>query len=132
MMCKGTVHHIAEKTAVIALTSQTRTPGSSTRRFCQIAIRSLWNLLFCFFCCPSRLGLRNRPVLLAYLEAGKAADGDVLAQLADLGGNQLTDAHSLLFDKGLIEQAHFLVELRHLAFDDLLNHWSRLASCSGL
>ena len=32
----------------------------------------------------------------SHLEAGKAAHRDVLAQLADLGGNELTNAHGLV------------------------------------
>ena len=38
------------------------------------------------------LGLGDGPVGRAYLEAGKAADGDVLAELADLLRDQLFDA----------------------------------------
>ena len=57
------------------------------------------------------LRLRDSPVLLADFEAGEAPDGDVLTELADLGGNQLRDADSLLLDKRLIQQANLLVEL---------------------
>src|SRR5580698_3994277 len=73
-----------------------------------------------------RLGLRNGPVRIANLEAGKAADGDILTQLADLLRDQVLDRNRLLLDKRLIQQADFLVELAHLAFDDLLDHRSRL------
>src|SRR5581483_1034054 len=64
---------------------------------------------------------------IADLETGKAADGDVFAQLADHTGNELADGDSLVLDKGLIEQADLFVKLRHLAFDNLLNHIGRFA-----
>ena len=34
---------------------------------------------------------RDRLARVAYFKSGKAADGDILTQLADLGGNQLRD-----------------------------------------
>ena len=68
----------------------------------------------------SRLGNGDGLARIAYFESGKAADGDVLTQLADLGGDQLRDRDGLVFDEGLLEQAHFLVELFHLAGDHLL------------
>src|SRR5215813_15519043 len=91
-----------------------------------------WNLLLRLFCSTRGLRLSDCPALLAYFETGEAANRDVLAQLADLCCNQLRDADGLLFDEGLIKQAHFLVELGHLAFDDLLHDWSRLAGCCSL
>src|SRR3984957_19633150 len=72
------------------------------------------------------------PVGVAYLEAGEAAHRDVLAELADLLRDELRNAHGLLLDEGLIEQADLFVELAHLAFDDLLDHGRGLAGGSGL
>ena len=37
------------------------------------------------------LGLGYGPVGCAYLEAGEAADADVLAELCDFGGDELAD-----------------------------------------
>ena len=45
-----------------------------------------------FRSCFCRLGLGNRPVGRAHLEAGKAAHRDVLTQLADLLRDQFLDA----------------------------------------
>src|SRR5579872_1725679 len=85
-----------------------------------LAVRRSWflvssakTLLFRFLA-GRRLSLRDGPALLADFEAGEAPDGDVLPQLADLGGDQLRDTDGLFLDEWLIEQAHFLVELRHL------------------
>src|SRR5882757_2092088 len=86
--------------------------------------------LGCVVC--SLLGGGDGPVGVAYLEAGEAAHGDVLAELADLLRDELRDGHGLLLDEGLIEQADLFVELAHLAFDDLLDHRRRLAGCGGL
>src|SRR3954470_10686996 len=91
------------------------------------ALRSVWNLLLGFFCARG-LRLGYRPVLLAYLEAGEAPDGDVVTQLADLGRHQLRGRHCLFLDERLIKQAHFLVELRPLAFDDFLDNLRSFAS----
>src|SRR4051812_39557993 len=78
------------------------------------------------------LGLRNGPALFAYFETGEAADGDILAQLADFCGDQLRDADGLLLDEWLIEQTHFFVEFRHLAFDDFLDYGRGFAGCCRL
>src|ERR1700757_1708968 len=42
---------------------------------------------------------------LADLEAGEAAHGDVLAQLADLAGDELRDRDGLVLNERLLEQA---------------------------
>ena len=68
----------------------------------------------------------------ADLEAGEAAHGDVLAQLADLLRDQFLDRDGLILDEGLLQQANLLVELRHLAVDDLLDHRCRLAGGGSL
>src|SRR5689334_11368651 len=78
------------------------------------------------------LGGGNGPIGIAYLEAGEAADGDVLAEFADLLRDELRDGDGLLLDEGLVQQADLLVELAHLAFDDLLDDWRGLAGCRGL
>src|SRR5271169_5039803 len=67
---------------------------------------------------PALIGLlrseRDRRARVAYLEARKAAHGDVLAQLADLGSDQLRNVDGLVLDEGLLQQAHLFVELFHL------------------
>src|ERR1039458_10672054 len=73
------------------------------------------------------LGCRYRPVRRAHLEPRKAPHRDVLAQFAHLLSDQLLDAHSLVLDEGLLQQANLLVELGHLALDDLLDHRGRLS-----
>src|ERR1019366_3782879 len=78
------------------------------------------------------LRLRYGPVGRAHLEAGKAADGNVFAQLAHLLPNQLLDADGLVLDKGLLQQADLLVKLGHLAFNDLFDYGRRLARGSRL
>ena len=70
-------------------------------------------------------GLGYGPGWVAYFEAGESADRDVLAELADLRGDEVLDGLALFLDEGLLEQADFFVELGHLAFDDLLDDRSR-------
>src|ERR1019366_5039097 len=60
-------------------------------------------------------------------ESREALHRDVLTEFADSGRDELADGDGLLLDEGLLKQAHFLVELGHLAFDDLLDHRSGLA-----
>src|ERR1700733_5486395 len=102
---------------------------------------SKWNGPCLLFLCVAVLRLSvvrccldggDGPVGVAYLEAGEAAHGDVLAELADLLRDELRNAHGLLLDEGLIEQADLFVELAHLAFDDLLDHGRGLAGGGGL
>src|SRR3954452_11112469 len=66
------------------------------------------------------------------LEAREALHGDVLAQLADLRGDELADGDGLFLDEGLLVKADLLVELAHLALDDLLDHVRRLAGLERL
>ena len=49
-----------------------------------------------------------------------------------LAGDQLRDGHGLVLDEGLLVEADLLVELAHLAFDDLLDHVGGLAGGGGL
>src|SRR5512146_1128586 len=69
---------------------------------------------------------------VADLEAGEAADGDVLAELADYAGDELLDGDRLFLDERLLVQADFLVKLRHLAFEHLLDDVGGLAGCCSL
>src|SRR6266404_4301465 len=43
---------------------------------------------------------------IADFEPGKAAHGDVLTELADLGGDELHNVDGLILDEGLLEQAY--------------------------
>src|ERR1039457_1125565 len=74
--------------------------------------------LFAFRLCRLRDG--DGLACVSHLEAGKAAHGDILAQFADFGRNQLRDRDGLVLVEGLLEQAHFFVELLHLAIHHLL------------
>src|SRR6266498_287327 len=65
---------------------------------------------------------------VADLESRKSPDGNVLAQFADLGRDQLRDRNSLVLDEGLLVEADLLVELGHLAFDHLLGNVCGLAA----
>src|SRR5579859_6053508 len=91
-------------------------PNKSAGHFCP-ALSLLFKILLLGFFSTHCLRLSDSPALLADFEAREAAYRDVFAQLADLCGDQLRDADGLFLDEGLIKQAHFLVELRHLAFD---------------
>ena len=71
--------------------------------------------------------LRDRPGGVADLEAREAAHGDILTQLADLLRNHVTNGDGLFLDERLLQEADLLVELRHLAFDDLCDHGRGLA-----
>src|SRR5271157_2544668 len=82
----------------------------------------------CSACLADSYGL----AYVAHLEAGKALDRDVLAELADDGRDELRHGHGLVLDEGLLIQADLLVELAHLAFDDLLDHRSRFARLGSL
>src|SRR6185437_1888319 len=75
---------------------------------------------------------RDRRPHLANLEAREAAHRDVLAQLANLGGNKLADADGLVADKRLLHETNFFVKLAHLAFHDLFHDLGRLAGRSSL
>ncbi len=72
------------------------------------------------------------PLWGSYFEAGEATDADVFAQLGDLGCDELRDGLRGFLDEGLVEQADFLVELRHLAFEDLADDGFGLALHGGL
>src|SRR5215469_12126727 len=67
-----------------------------------------------------RLGDCDGLAGVTHLEPGKPPDGDVLAQLPDLRRDQLSDRDGLIFDERLLGQAHFLVELLHLARNHFL------------
>src|SRR5258706_4711902 len=69
---------------------------------------------------------------IAHFEAGEAAHADILTQLADLGGDKLRDGSGLVLDERLFTETNFLVDLRHLAFHNLLDHIRRLAGSSCL
>ena len=97
-----------------------RLASSARRSAGRLSSRELLGFLF-------RLSDGDGLAGIADLEAGEAAHRDVLAQLADLGGDQLRDADRLVLDEGLLQQADLLVELGHLAFDDLLHDVRRLA-----
>ena len=58
-----------------------------------------------------RFGDGNGLACVADLEAREATDRDVLAQLTDLGCDELSDADGLVLDERLFEQTDFLVEL---------------------
>src|SRR5580698_11125801 len=75
--------------------------GEICNRLCSLCLR----LVGC------DLGLRDGPVRIADFEAGKTADSDVLAQLADFLRNQVLDRNGLFLDERLFKQADFLVEL---------------------
>src|SRR5580698_3694586 len=72
----------------------------------------------------ARLDAR-RVALVAHLESHKSRDLD-FAQSAGLALDQLADAHRVLLDEGLFQQADFLVELAQAAFDDLIGNVSGL------
>src|SRR5882672_11189705 len=71
--------------------------------------------------------LRLARLVLAEHEPGEPLDPDVLAALGDDGGNHLPDRQVRVADEGLLHQAELLVELLHLAGDDLLHHRVGLA-----
>src|SRR5258708_7216054 len=66
--------------------------------------------------------LRDRDGLahVTHLEARKSSHRDVLAQLADLGRDELRDRDGLVLDEGLRQQANLFIELFHLAGNHLL------------
>src|SRR5215469_12376660 len=68
----------------------------------------------------------------ADLEAGEAADGDVFAEVGDRGGDFLTDRDGFVLDKVLLVEAGLLVELFHLALDNLLDDGLWLPGSAGL
>src|SRR5271169_475022 len=93
--------------------------------FASLRMTGKWNLnrnkkgapagrpeLFAFRLC--RLRNSNSLAHVTHLEAGKPPYCDVLAQLADLGGDQLRDRNGLVLDEGLLQQADFFIELLHL------------------
>src|SRR6185312_334279 len=88
-------------------------PRASRLLFCRLA-----SLLGCLL---HRSGLRHGPVGRAHLEAGKAPHSDVLAQLGHFLSDKLFDAHRLVLDEGLLQQANLFVELGHFAFHDALD-----------
>src|SRR5271155_3680642 len=81
-----------------------------------------WELLGFLFRLTDGDGLAG----VADFEAGEAADRDILPQFANFGGDELRDADGLVFDKGLLVEADFFIELAHLAFDDFLDDLGRL------
>ena len=50
--------------------------------------------------CFNSLGLRNGPIVCAYLETREAPHSNVLAKLADFLRNQFLDADGLVLDEG--------------------------------
>ncbi len=68
----------------------------------------------------------------ANLEAGEAPNRDVLAEFGDRLGDLLPDSHRLVLDEVLFVEAALLVELLHLAGDDLLNNGVRLPGSARL
>src|SRR4030095_818157 len=87
----------------------------------------------CFSAILRLLGRRsNGHARLTHLEAREAAHSDILAQFADLRGDQLPDADGLVLDEGLLDQADLLVELLHLSGDDLFDNLRWLACRRGL
>src|SRR5690349_9904747 len=62
-----------------------------------------------------------------HLEPCKTRYGDVLAQLGNLGLDQLADRQGVLLDEWLLQQADLFVKLRQPAFDDAVQHLFRLA-----
>src|ERR1035438_4063491 len=68
---------------------------------------------------------------VAHLVPGKPRNSDVLAQLGDLGFDQLADGEAGFLDEGLIEQADFFVILRQPAFHDAVDHVGGFAFESG-
>src|SRR5271170_7255548 len=78
------------------------------------------------------LGLGYGPVGGAYLEAGKATDADVLAELRDFAGDELADGLRGFLDEGLVEEAELFVELGELAGKHLLDDLGGLAGGCGL
>src|ERR1022692_1617764 len=59
---------------------------------------------------------------VAHLVADEARNADILAELGDLGLDQLADGEAGLLDEGLLEQADLFVELRQAPFDDTVDH----------
>src|ERR1700722_2434713 len=86
--------------------------------------------LFAFRLC--RLGHGDGLARVANFEARETPHRDVLAQLADLGRNELRDRDGLVLNEGLLQQANLFVELFHLAGDHLLRDIRRLAAGNGL
>src|ERR1700737_3902472 len=80
----------------------------------------------------SRLSGSNCRPGFADLEASEAAYGNVLAQLADLGCNELCDGDGLVFDEGLFQKTDLFVKLAHLAFDNFLDYLRWLAGSGRL
>src|SRR5271157_979583 len=80
----------------------------------------------------ARLANGNGLADIAHFEACEALDRDVLAQLADDSRDELRHGDSLIFDERLLVEADLLVELAHLAFDNLLDHRCGLAALRGL
>src|SRR5439155_24809513 len=77
---------------------------------------------------------RYRPCLrprsaadFADLEAHKAPDRDVFAELGYRLRNHLADSHALVLDVVLFVEAIFLIELFHFSVDDFLDDRLRLA-----
>src|SRR5215469_6661272 len=69
---------------------------------------------------------------VADFKSGKTADGDVLAQLADLGRDQLRDRLRLVLDKWLLVKADLLVELLHFPHNHFFGDVRGFAAGHGL
>src|SRR5579862_6079303 len=62
-----------------------------------------------------------------HLVPRKPRNRDILAQLGDLGLDQLSDRQAVFLDERLIEQANLFVELGHAPFHDAVDHVGGLA-----
>src|ERR1700729_1079533 len=70
---------------------------------------------------------RDSPSSLPKRVSCKAPHADLLAERPDGTNDQIADAHRVVLDECLVEQAMLLVPLRELAFDDLFGDLRRLA-----
>src|SRR5262249_44044468 len=68
---------------------------------------------------------------IAHLEADEARDRHVLAELGDLGLDELLDRQSGFLDERLFEEADLFVELGEAAFDDAVDDLLGLAFVQG-
>ena len=67
----------------------------------------------------------------AYFETGEAGDGHILAELGDLGFDELLNGERRFLDERLFEQADLFVELGETAFDDPVDDLFGLAFSEG-
>src|SRR3984885_15485762 len=87
-----------------------RASPAQRKKRAPLAPIELFGLLF-------RLSNGDSLTRIAHFEASEAAHRDVFAELANLGGNQLSNGDRLVLNEGLLQQADFFVKLAHLAFD---------------